>query len=111
MHRKGKPYHLFSHIFRPEFAKYNCTRKECNGTYFIVLLGISQFSIQYHVTINSQLNDQNSIRYYIKLYINTENVLYIFVKYQLQETWPCQYTYFLINPIQVCMVLKFYDFS
>jgi hypothetical protein len=24
-----------------------------------------EFSIQYHVTINSQLNDQNSIRYYI----------------------------------------------
>ena len=23
MHRKGKPYHLFSHIFRPEFVKYN----------------------------------------------------------------------------------------
>ena len=23
MHRKGKPYHLFSHIFRLEFAKYN----------------------------------------------------------------------------------------
>ena len=28
-----------------------------------------EFSIQYHVTINSQLNDQNSIRYYIKRYI------------------------------------------
>jgi hypothetical protein len=27
-----------------------------------------EFSIQYHVTINSQLNDQNSIRYYIKNY-------------------------------------------
>jgi hypothetical protein len=27
-----------------------------------------EFSIQYHVTINSQLNDQNSIRYYIKLH-------------------------------------------
>jgi hypothetical protein len=26
-----------------------------------------EFSIQYHVTINSQLNDQNSIRYYIIL--------------------------------------------
>ena len=26
----------------------------------------TEFSIQYHVTINSQLNDQNSIRYYIK---------------------------------------------
>ena len=25
-----------------------------------------EFSMQYHVTINSQLNDQNSIRYYIK---------------------------------------------
>jgi hypothetical protein len=25
-----------------------------------------EFSIQYHVTINSQLNDQNSRRYYIK---------------------------------------------
>jgi hypothetical protein len=25
-----------------------------------------EFSIQYHVTINSQLNDQNSIWYYIK---------------------------------------------
>ena len=25
-----------------------------------------EFSIQYHVTINSQLNDQNSIRNYIK---------------------------------------------
>jgi hypothetical protein len=24
-----------------------------------------EFSIQYHVTINSQLNNQNSIRYYI----------------------------------------------
>jgi hypothetical protein len=24
-----------------------------------------EFSIQYHVTINSELNDQNSIRYYI----------------------------------------------
>ena len=24
-----------------------------------------EFSIQYHVTINSQLNDQNSIRYHI----------------------------------------------
>jgi hypothetical protein len=24
-----------------------------------------EFSIQYHVTINSQLNDENSIRYYI----------------------------------------------
>ena len=24
-----------------------------------------EFSIEYHVTINSQLNDQNSIRYYI----------------------------------------------
>jgi hypothetical protein len=24
-----------------------------------------EFSVQYHVTINSQLNDQNSIRYYI----------------------------------------------
>ena len=23
VHRKGKPYHLFSHIFRPEFVKYN----------------------------------------------------------------------------------------
>jgi hypothetical protein len=28
-----------------------------------------EFSIQYHVTINSQLNDQNSIRYYIKFNI------------------------------------------
>ena len=27
-----------------------------------------EFPIQYHVTINSQLNDQNSIRYYIILY-------------------------------------------
>ena len=27
-----------------------------------------EFSIQYHVTINSQLNDQNSIRYYIIWY-------------------------------------------
>ena len=27
-----------------------------------------EFSIQYHVTINSQLNDQNSIRYYIISY-------------------------------------------
>ena len=27
-----------------------------------------EFSIQYHVTIHSQLNDQNSIRYYIILY-------------------------------------------
>ena len=26
-----------------------------------------EFSIQYHVTINSQLNDQNSLRYYIIL--------------------------------------------
>jgi hypothetical protein len=25
-----------------------------------------EFSIQYHMTINSQLNDQNSIKYYIK---------------------------------------------
>ena len=24
-----------------------------------------EFSIQYHVTLNSQLNDQNSIKYYI----------------------------------------------
>jgi hypothetical protein len=24
-----------------------------------------EFSMQYHMTINSQLNDQNSIRYYI----------------------------------------------
>ena len=31
-----------------------------------------EFSIQYHVTINSQLNDQNSIRYYIiRNYIST----------------------------------------
>jgi hypothetical protein len=29
-----------------------------------------EFSIQYHVTLNSQLNDQNSIRYYIINYIN-----------------------------------------
>jgi hypothetical protein len=32
-----------------------------------------EFSIQYHVTINSQLNDQNSIRYYIMC---SSNVLY-----------------------------------
>jgi hypothetical protein len=28
-----------------------------------------EFSFQYHMTINSQLNDQNSIRYYIKINI------------------------------------------
>ena len=32
-----------------------------------------EFSIQYHVTINSQLNDQNSIRYYINLHITHKN--------------------------------------
>ena len=55
--------------------------KECmqwNKTYSTIALAKSameriplhswemEFSIQYHVTINSQLNDQNSIRYYIK---------------------------------------------
>jgi hypothetical protein len=54
--------------------------KECNCTIrFIPLHSLAEsamervplhswemeFSIQYHVTINSQLNDQNSIRYYI----------------------------------------------
>ena len=60
--------------------------KECvqwNKTYSTIALATSasameriplhswemEFSIQYHVTINSQLNDQNSIRYYIKLNI------------------------------------------
>jgi hypothetical protein len=35
-----------------------------HGTYSIALWEM-EFSIQYHVSINSQLNDQNSIRYYI----------------------------------------------
>ena len=54
--------------------------KECNGIKRIVQLHMHaksameriplhswemEFSIQYHVTINSQLNDQNSIKYYI----------------------------------------------
>ena len=34
-----------------------------------------EFSIQYHVTINSQLNDQNSIRYYITFTDHVCNVL------------------------------------
>jgi hypothetical protein len=56
--------------------------KECNGIKRIVQLHSCtesamgriplhswpwemEFSIRYHMTINSQLNDQNSIRYYI----------------------------------------------
>jgi hypothetical protein len=50
--------------------------KECNCTIRFIPLhsqGVRiplhswemEFSIQYHVTVNSQLNDQNSIRYYI----------------------------------------------
>ena len=54
-------------------------RVQCNKTSSIIALANSameriplhswemEFSIQYHVTINSQLNDQNSIRYYIIL--------------------------------------------
>ena len=53
-------------------------RVQWNKTYSIIALAKSameriplhsweiEFSIQYHVTINSQLNDQNPIRYYIK---------------------------------------------
>ena len=55
--------------------------KECNGIKRIVQLHSQrvewnvfqlhswemEFSIQYHVTINSQINDQNSRRYYIML--------------------------------------------
>ena len=33
MHRKGKPYHLFSHIFRPEFVKYNQLRRQLFEVY------------------------------------------------------------------------------
>jgi hypothetical protein len=41
--------------------------KECNGIKRTVQLHSweMEFSIQYHVTINSQLNDQNSISYYM----------------------------------------------
>jgi hypothetical protein len=54
----------------------NLTRVQWNKTYSTIALAKSateriplhswemEFSIQYHVTINSQLNDQNSIRYY-----------------------------------------------
>jgi hypothetical protein len=53
-----------------------------NKTYSIIALAKSameriplhsweiEFSIQYHVTINSQLNDQNSIKYYINYIID-----------------------------------------
>ena len=53
------------------------TKAQWNKTYSTIALAKSameriplhswemEFSIQYHVTINSQLNDQNSIRYYI----------------------------------------------
>ena len=56
MHRKGKPYHLFSHIFRPEFVKYNLNytcrscRPLCNWNFICtfhagIFLGIKVFII------------------------------------------------------------------
>jgi hypothetical protein len=38
-----------------------------------------EFSIQYHVTINSQLNDQNSIRYYINYCYSTARVILLYI--------------------------------
>jgi hypothetical protein len=43
-----------------------------------------EFSIQYHVTLNSQLNDQNSIRYYI----NTKFMSAILTKFIQLATLP-----------------------
>jgi hypothetical protein len=45
-----------------------------------------EFSIQYHVTINSQLNDQNSIRYYIKNNIVRNKVLITLFTLQVSKT-------------------------
>ena len=56
-----------------KFAEYdqrdNCTRKSAMERIPLHSWEM-EFSIQYHVTINSQLNDQNSIRYYIISNIN-----------------------------------------
>jgi hypothetical protein len=41
-----------------------------------------EFSIQNHVTINSQLNDQNSIRYYIKCIVYTAEAIFQRVMHQ-----------------------------
>jgi hypothetical protein len=66
-----------------------------------------EFSIQYHVTINSQLNDQSSIRYiYIKSYVSIA---------QYQRGHASMYSYssvyffcsFFTLPAQGCVNFRF----
>ena len=72
-----------------------------------------EFSIQYHVTINSQLNDQNSIRYYImpikyhvqhikNPIINTGNMLF----YEIIRNWFYCVTSFLSDGLSVFNLVK-----
>jgi hypothetical protein len=57
-----------------------------------------EFSIQYHVTINSQLNDQNSIRYYIIKYIRPILVL----TFMLNGAWVKPN--YVTLPISACLL-------
>ena len=52
---------------------YNCTRKSAMERIPLHSWEM-EFSIQYHANINSQLNDQKSIRYYIKDYKNYDTI-------------------------------------
>ena len=65
------------------FKSFKTQRVQWNKTYSAIALAKSameciplhsweiEFSVQYHVTINSQLNDQNSIRYFIIYFKNS----------------------------------------
>ena len=70
-----------------------------------------EFSIQYHVTINSQLNDQNSIRYYSSVIFAHFKAKVGIKNSKKLKIVRCNHLTILNNILKVPMYLSFFHYD